>query len=114
MAKKIMLVHDKSDVCSTIKTLLEKNDYEVIIAYNAEECIKKLKNNKPDLILINGIMNRSRVLEVASKLTGVKIAYLIVDESEEENLKLYKNVIGFINEPRNINEFLKKIKELIR
>lgn len=112
MAKTIMLVDNDSDVCSTIETLLKKNGYRVISAVDAEECLKKLKSNKLNLLLISAMMPRKKILENAVKIKGLKIAYLIADESETENLELYENVVGFIDEPRNINDFLARIKEM--
>jgi DNA-binding response OmpR family regulator len=113
--KTIMIVVSNPDVSSTIGTLLKKNGYRVTVAFNADECLEKLKNGKPDLILIEGvgIIARTKILETVTKLKKIKVAYLITDESETENLKLYGNVIGFIDEPTNINEFLKKIRGLM-
>ena len=114
MAKTIMVVTGKLDTSLTIKTLLEKNGYEVIVAANADECLKKLKINKPGLFLIVSMMPKEKILETATKLKRVKIAYLITNEDENEELKLYSNVIGFVDEPRDINGFLRKIKEFLK
>ncbi len=112
--EKIMLLFDKDfDTVTTIKTLLEKNNYSVVIAKNTEDCLKKLETDKPDLLLMGGFVPRTGILG-SMKLKGVKVAYLIFDDTYLGNeTELYNNIIGFINEPMDINKFLAKIKEFL-
>ena len=112
--KTILIVDDHPDIVFTIELLLKKNNYNVLTALSAEECVKKLKTNKPNLILIDGLAAREKILDAAAKVRGLRIAYLITDEAEKENFKLYSNVAGFINEPSDIKKFLEKIKELLK
>ena len=42
MAKKILVVDDEPDIRSTVKTVLEKEGYEVETALDAEDGLKKL------------------------------------------------------------------------
>jgi len=112
--KRILIFDNNLDNGLTIKVLLKKNGYEVSNSINQQDCIKKLKKSKPDLFLIDAMMPREKILKTAIKIKGLKIIYLITDESEKEHLKLYKNVVGFINEPRDINSFLNKIKEFLK
>jgi DNA-binding NtrC family response regulator len=115
MGKTILIVVKNFDISFTIETLLRKNGYNVIGVNNADDCLKELKKNRINLILIDGVglVARTKILETAVKIKGLKIAYLIHDEYDEKDLKLYKNVVGFIDEPRNINNFLIKLKELL-
>jgi DNA-binding response OmpR family regulator len=113
MIKSVMILDGNLDTCSTIETILRKNDYNVIIAKNNLDCLKKLKIHKPNLLLIPSMASKENILESVVKIKGLKIVYLVTDESEMENLKLYKNVLGFINEPRDIHEFLEKIKKIL-
>jgi len=54
----ILLVDDDVDFVETHKLLLEKNDYEVEVAHNGTECMKKLADGlAPDLIILDVIMN---------------------------------------------------------
>lgn len=114
MGKRIMIVVDDSDTCSTIETLLKRNGYEVVCAVDSEDCLKKLESDKPNLLLISSLMPKEKILENATKIKGLKIAYLTADESEIGHLDLYKNVVGFVDEPRDIDKFLKKIKDLLK
>ena len=73
MAKKIMVVDDEADIRSSVKTILEKEGYEVITAVNGDDCLKKLEKGKPDLILLDIMMPGTPVREIVKKIKEVKI-----------------------------------------
>ena len=50
--KRILLVDNDSDFVDINKTVLEKNGYEVIAVYNADECREKVRSEKLDLIVL--------------------------------------------------------------
>ena len=55
--QKILLVDNDSDFVEINKSLLEKKEYEVIAAYNANECREKIKSINPDLIILDVMMD---------------------------------------------------------
>ena len=70
MAKKIMVVDDEPDIRATVKTVLEKNGYKVVTAVDGDDCLKKLKKEKPDLILMDIMMPGTPVREVVPTIVG--------------------------------------------
>jgi len=116
MPKTIMVVDDEPDIRETVKLILEKNGYKVITAVNGDDCLKKLKTNKPDLILLDIMMPGTPVKDVVPKIKNIKIAYLSVvrvGEAEKEDLMSSKNIVDFIQKPFDIGTLLKKIKKLV-
>ncbi len=53
MNKTVMIVDDNQRFHDTYKAMLENSDYEVISVCNEEEALSKLKEKKPDLVIIN-------------------------------------------------------------
>ena len=53
---KILLVDDDADFVESTKTVLESKPYEVIVAVNGNECLRKVREDRPDLILLDIIM----------------------------------------------------------
>ncbi len=53
---KILLVDDDIDFVEATKVILESKPYEVIVAYNGDEGLRKAREEKPDLILLDVIM----------------------------------------------------------
>jgi DNA-binding response OmpR family regulator len=114
--KTIMIVDDESDIRQSVKIILEKNGYSVVLAVDGDDCLRKLKNEKPDLILLDIMMPGTPVKEIVKKITDVKIAYLSVvrtSEAEREDLLGQKNIVDFIQKPFDIDDLLKKVKKLV-
>jgi len=53
---KILIVDDDIDFIESTKTVLESKPYEVIVAYEGEEGLRKAREENPDLILLDIIM----------------------------------------------------------
>ena len=71
MAKKILMADDDPAVSQTLKTTL-KNGYEVDAAANGEEYLQKVLINKPDLLLLDGMMPRMDGFSLCGGYQGVK------------------------------------------
>ena len=103
---------------ASIAAVLEKNGYNVVMAVNTDDCLKKLENEeqKPDLILMDIMMSGTPVREIIPKLKGIKIAYLTVvraSETEIEELMKSKNTVDFIQKPFDVNNLLERVKKIV-
>ncbi|MFB3826727.1 MAG: PleD family two-component system response regulator [Bryobacteraceae bacterium] len=56
MAAKVLVIDDDEDVRASVKLLLETHGYEVVLAECGKEGLKKLAEHKPDLILLDIMM----------------------------------------------------------
>ncbi len=50
---KILVVDDEVKSCELLKRYLELKGYEVIVSNNGEDAIEKVKNEKPDAMLLD-------------------------------------------------------------
>jgi len=57
-----MVVDDNPDIITIIKTILEGKGYNVISASSGQELLNLLKNQKPDLIILDIMMPEMDVL----------------------------------------------------
>ena len=53
---RILLIDDDADFAASTKIVLESKKYNVIVAVNGDEGLRKAKKEKPDLILLDIIM----------------------------------------------------------
>jgi len=122
MKKHIMVVDDVPDIVETVKTVLEKEEYEIISASSADECLEKLKKITPDLILLDIMMPGMVVKEMLKgikenkKWRNIKIIYLtVVRMSEVEKADLLKeaNIVDFIEKPFDITNLVRRVKKVI-
>lgn len=68
MAKKILIVEDDRFLRELITQKLAKEGFDIIEAINGEEGIKKTKEEKPDLVLLDLILPGIDGFEVLSKI----------------------------------------------
>ena len=68
MAKKILAVDDENDVLLVIKTALQSEGFDVTAAADGPEALQRLKDDKPDLILLDVMMPGMTGFEVLDKI----------------------------------------------
>lgn len=97
-SKKILMIEDEEILSSLLQKKLKNQGYEVVLAENGEEGIKKIKEEKPDLVLLDVVMPKKGGFEVMQEL----------NETEEFNLdKLPVVIISNSGQPVEINKALK-------
>jgi CheY-like chemotaxis protein len=109
-----MVVDDEADIRETVKSILEKEGYNVVTANNADEALKKEAAAKPALVLMDIMMPGTPVQEIVPKMKS-KIAYLSVvrtSEAEKEDLTKSKNIVDFIQKPFDVDTIVAKVKKL--
>lgn len=111
--KTILFADDEPDIRKTVSALLKKHGYTVKTAINGDDCVKKLKKLKPDLILLDIMMPGTPVKTIIKTIKKSKIVFLTVvrmADAEKEELMEQGNVVDFIQKPFEINELVRKIK----
>lgn len=82
MSKKVLVVDDDPDVRLFNVTVVEENGYTPIEAPNGEEGLKILKEEKPDLVILDVLMPRQsgirlyRELKTDKNLKDIKVILL--------------------------------------
>ena len=104
---------DEEDIRSTVKMILEPQGYNVETASDGDECLEKLNETKPDLILLDIMMPGTPVGEIVKKITDVKIAFMSVvriSEARKRGLTTNENVVDFFQKPLNVQDLLSRVK----
>ena len=68
MSRKIMVVDDEPDILLTVGQMLEMSGYEVIKVADGKECLDKLEETAPDLVLLDIMMPEISGWDVAAKI----------------------------------------------
>lgn len=67
---KVFLVDDDPDFVEATATILESKGHEVVKLYDGDECLEKLKEVTPDLIVLDVMMPRLDGYKVCKILKG--------------------------------------------
>ncbi len=77
--KKVLIVEDEASLQKALLSKLEKEDYQVLQAFDGEEGLKMALEEKPDLILLDIIM---------PKMDGVTMLNKIREDEWGKNAKV--------------------------
>jgi CheY-like chemotaxis protein len=56
MMKRVMIVDDEPDILLSLKTILEKHNYDVITVTNGKECLKEIQKGFTGVVLMDLMM----------------------------------------------------------
>lgn len=118
---KIMVVDDERGIRKVVEAILGGEGYEVVTASNGEECLAKLKEEKPDLILIDFFMPEMSGRELCEKirkdseLSSLKLAFFTVAEFSDAGMSELKklNVLDYIKKPFDNADLIRRVKKLL-
>lgn len=68
MAKRLLIVDDEKETVETLKSILLKNGYEVSVAFDGQEALVKIKEDDPDVILLDLVMPKLNGYEVLKEI----------------------------------------------
>ena len=68
MAKQVLLIDDDQNTVTYLSVMLSENGYEPIPAYDGSEGLQKIKESKPDLIVLDVMMPKKSGLVLFKQL----------------------------------------------
>lgn len=119
--KKILIVDDEAQLVDLIKMRLEKENFEVSVAYDGEEGLQKARSIKPDLIILDIMLPKVDGYMICSLFKRDKRyaqipIILFTARSQEEDRQLGEKVgaDAYIVKPYEPKTLLDKITELLK
>ena len=118
--KKILLIDDEEELVSSLSEVLEENGYKVIIATNGMEAIKKAKEERPDLILLDIMMPKMdgyevlRQLKTSAEAWAIPVIMVTARSDSGSILKTQDSrAADYIIKPFDVSEVLSSIQRYI-
>jgi CheY-like chemotaxis protein len=120
LGPKILVVEDEPDIMRIITHALTAAGYRVVHAYGGEDAIRKVKSQRPDLVLTDLAM---------PKVSGVEVIQAIKKDPETQHIPILAvtahvwdgiaqsagqvGVDGFIPKPFNMKQLLLEVQKYL-
>lgn len=121
---KILIVDDDPDFVEATRMVLESAGYEVISAADGDEGLARVREQKPDLVILDVIMS--------TVLDGLNMSQRMADEPEQSNTPIlmvtsiansdyaalfptdeYIHIDDFVSKPIAPDDLLARVKKLL-
>lgn len=122
---KILIVDDDPDFVDATRIVLEKAGHTTLSAASGNECYQKMKSEKPDLVILDVIMD--------TVLDGLTITQRIHEDEEINQIPIimvtsiantdyaalfptdeYIHINAFMSKPVNAAELIRQINKLLK
>lgn len=118
MAKKVLVVDDEKPIVDIEKFNLEKEGYEVGVAYDGEEALQQVTDFDPDLIILDLMLPKIDGLEVAREVRKTKDTPIIMvtakDSELDKVLGLELGADDYVTKPFSNRELVARVKANLR
>jgi CheY-like chemotaxis protein len=119
---KIMVVDDEENILKVVKGMLESAGHEVLTVQSGEECLERLKEERPDLILMDVMMPGMDGWETCRKIKEnpetkeITVAMLTVKSEDEDKVKSFDDAIAdwHISKPIRKERLLRTVEWLLK
>ena len=117
--QKILLIDDSKTELHVLSELLGRRGYEVRTAENGDEAIRRLAEDKPDLILMDVVMPGQTGFQLTRSITRdprfADVPVIMCTSKSQETDKLWgmrQGARDYVVKPVNADELLAKIRAL--
>ena len=121
MKHKILIVEDEKDIRNLVIYALEAKGYETISTDDGEKALKMLKENKPDLVILDWMLPSVSGLEICRNIRryeiikNIPIIMLTAKITENDKiLGLDSGADDYITKPFSTAELGSRVKALLR
>ncbi len=115
---KILIIDDEKAICNTLKEILQYEKYEVDIANDGAEGLKKAKESSYDLVLCDIKMPKMDGIEVLGKLQEMNPELPVVMISGHGTIEtavdaIRKGAYDYISKPPDLNRLLVTVRNAL-
>lgn len=118
MAGRILVVDDERPIAEILKYNLEKEGFEVILAFDGEEAMERVLNERPDLVILDIMLPKKDGFTVCREIRASRdlpIIMLTAKETEiDKVLGLELGADDYVTKPFSAREVLARVKAILR
>lgn len=120
MTKAVLVVDDEEDIVFILKSVLSKKGYKVVEAFSGKEAIEKMTKEKPDLVILDIMMQDINGWEVCKKIksdektknTPVAMLSVLADARDKKRSVEYAGADVHMTKPIEFDKLLSMVASL--
>lgn len=118
MSKKILVADDQRELVEAMVARFENAGYEVVAAYDGEECLEKIKIQCPDLIVLDVTMPKMdgfsvvRAVKEDERVKNTPII-MVTGKDQMEDIFRMEGVREYVVKPFEYKDLLAMVVRLI-
>jgi DNA-binding response OmpR family regulator len=120
MSKKILIVDDEPNILISLEFLMRRDGFEVAVAQDGEEALRIIREQRPDLVLLDVMMPKLNGFEVCKQVRGdlalsdTRIIMLTAKGRQAEVAKgLALGADGYITKPFSTRDLVIQVRSLL-
>lgn len=121
MGEKILIIDDDYNIVKKSKEELLKAGFSVVVAYSAKEGIEKVKEEKPDCILLDLVLPDESGFKVAQDIRSLPefkdipiIATSLKHEEVDKHIAAKSGITVYVEKPIDYQRLLFDIKDTLK
>ena len=120
MNKKVLIADDEQNIVISLEFLMKREGFEVVVANDGEEAIRRIRADQPDLVLLDVMMPKKSGFEVCQEvksdpaLGGVRILMLTAKGRDTEVAKgLALGADAYMTKPFSTRELVDTVRSML-
>jgi len=118
MNKEILLVEDDVELATLVRDYLTKNGFSVTMIHNGKDAVKAIRQNKPDLVILDIMLPEKNGNEVCREVRGFYhepiLMLTALDDDMDQMLGLELGADDYIIKPVQPRLLLTRIRTILR
>lgn len=115
---KILLVDDEQKICEFVKAYLDREGYEVVVAYNGKSAIEKFEHVDYNLIILDRMLpdiSGEKVCKYIRQKSEVPIIMLTAKIEDEDRIEGFTlGCDDYLCKPFNVRELVLRVKVILK
>lgn len=116
--KKVLIVEDEKILADLLAKKLKEESYDISLAHDGQEAFRKIREEKPDLILLDIIMPILSGLDFLKKIKKEDVKKVIVVSVVKDKIRRKKakeiGVKHYISKPFKKESLLKEVNKVLK
>ncbi|MBI5920654.1 MAG: response regulator [Betaproteobacteria bacterium] len=120
MTKKILIVDDEPNIVISLEFLMKREGFQVAVAVDGEEALRKIAELEPDLVLLDIMMPKKSGFEVCQEVranpdwTAIKLIMLTAKGRDTEVQKgMALGADAYVTKPFSTKDLVIKVRSVL-